>query len=166
MGAEWFVVRTQPRAEEKAMRHLSNQAFDAYLPRYERRIKHARQHKIVLRPLFPSYLFVHLDPDLCRWRSINGTVGVREILTDGGMPLRVHDRIIDEIRAREDETGAIKLVRPTFARGQVVKLLDGPLADVGALFEEMRDDNRAILLVSLLGRKVRMQVATEDIAAA
>jgi transcriptional antiterminator RfaH len=166
MQAEWFVVRTQPRAEEKAMRHLTNQGFVGYLPRYQRQVRHARRSKSVLRPLFPSYLFVHLDPDLCRWRSINGTIGVREILSNGVTPLPVHDRIIDEIKAREDETGFVKLARPAFARGQVVRLLDGPLVDVSALFEEMRDENRAVLLVSLLGRKVRMQVMAADIAAA
>jgi transcriptional antiterminator RfaH len=166
MRPEWYVVRTQPRAEEKAVRHLANQGFAAYLPRYQRRVRHARQSKIVLRPLFPSYLFVHLDPNLCRWRSINGTIGVREILTNGVTPLAVHQQIIDEIRAREDETGAVKLVRPAFTRGQLVRLLDGPLADISALFEEMRDENRAVLLISLLGRKVRLQVAAEDIAAA
>jgi transcriptional antiterminator RfaH len=163
---EWFVVRTQPRTEEKAVRHLTNQGFATYLPRYQRRIRHARQNKIVLRPLFPSYLFVYLDPDRCRWRSINGTIGVREILTSGLTPISVHKRVIEEIRAREDETGAVRLSPPTFRRGQIVRMLDGPLADVSALFEEMRDEDRAVLLVSLLGRKVRLQVAAAEIAAA
>jgi transcriptional antiterminator RfaH len=166
MLASWFVVRTQSRAEEKAMQHLTNQGFVAYLPRYRRRVRHARRNEIVLRPLFPGYLFVNLDPERCRWRSINGTVGVREILTNGDTPLSVPDRIIEEIRAREDETGAVKLVAPTFARGQVVRLLEGPMADVNGLFEEMRDENRVVLLVSLLGRKVRMQVPAAAVAAA
>jgi transcriptional antiterminator RfaH len=166
MLTSWFVVRTQSRAEVKAMQHLINQGFVAYLPRYRRRVRHARRNEIVLRPLFPGYLFVNLDPERCRWRSINGTVGVREILTNGDTPLAVPDRIIDEIRAREDETGAVKLVAPTFARGQVVRLLEGPMADVNGLFEEMRDENRVVLLVSLLGRKVRMQVPAAVVAAA
>jgi transcriptional antiterminator RfaH len=166
MLTSWFVVRTQSRAEEKAMQHLTNQGFMAYLPRYRRRVRHARRNEIVLRPLFPGYLFVNLDPERCRWRSINGTVGVREILTNGDTPLAVPDRIVDEIKAREDETGAVKLVVPTFARGQVVRLLEGPMADVNGLFEEMRDENRVVLLVSLLGRKVRMQVPAAAVAAA
>jgi transcriptional antiterminator RfaH len=166
MLTSWFVVRTQSRAEEKAMQHLTNQGFVVYLPRYRRRVRHARRNQIVLRPLFPGYLFVHLDPERCRWRSINGTVGVREILTNGDTPLPVSDRIIDEIKSREDETGAIKLVAPTFARGQVVRLLEGPLAELNGLFEEMRDENRVVLLVSLLGRKVRMQVPAAAVAAA
>jgi transcriptional antiterminator RfaH len=162
----WFVVRTRSRAEEKALRHLANQGFGPYLPRYRRHVRHARRNAVVLRPLFPGYLFVRLDPSACRWRSINGTVGVQEILTDGDMPLPVADRIIDEIVAREDETGAVKLAAPTFAHGQAVRLLDGPLAEINGLFEEMRDENRVILLVSLLGRQVRMQVPAETVAAA
>jgi transcriptional antiterminator RfaH len=166
MGEAWYVVQTLPHAEEKAMRHLANQDFVAYLPRYRRRVRHARRTESVLRPLFPSYLFVRLDPQQCRWRSINGTLGVRQILTDGGVPLRVHDRIVDEVKAREDETGVVKLSQPSFVRGQKVRLLEGPLADVNGLFEEMRDENRAVLLVSLLGRKVRMQVPIVAVAAA
>jgi transcriptional antiterminator RfaH len=161
----WFVVRTKPRAEEKAVWHLANQGFAAYLPRYRRRVRHARRNAIVLRPLFPGYLFVGLDPMRCRWRSINGTIGVHEILTTGDMPLAVPEAIIVEIRSREDETGAVKLAPPSFTRGQAVRLLEGPLADVSGLFEEMRDENRIILLVSLLGRKVRMQVPVAAVAA-
>jgi transcriptional antiterminator RfaH len=166
MMASWFVVKTQSRGEEKALRHLGNQGFVTYLPRYRRRIRHARRLQLVLRPLFPGYLFVHLDPDLCRWRSINGTIGVREILSNGDAPLAVPDRIIVEIKAREDEGGAVKLVAPAFARGQVVRLMEGPLADLNGLFEEMRDENRVVLLVSLLGRQVRMQVPLAAVAAA
>jgi transcription antitermination factor NusG len=102
----------------------------------------------------------------CRWRSINGTIGVHEILTSGDMPLAVPEAIIVEIRSREDETGAVKLAPPSFTRGQAVRLLEGPLAEVSGLFEEMRDENRIILLVSLLGRKVRMQVPVAAVAAA
>jgi transcriptional antiterminator RfaH len=166
MNLSWFVVRTQMRAEEKALKHLSYQGFAAYLPRYRRRIRHARRNELLLRPLFPGYLFVHLDLDRCRWRSINGTIGVREILSQGDSPLAVPDRVIDEIRAREDASGAVKLAAPTFVRGQVLRLLEGPMADLTGLFEEMRDENRIILLVSLLGRAVRLQVPTAAVTTA
>jgi transcriptional antiterminator RfaH len=166
MNLSWFVVRTQSRAEEKALHHLENQGFAGYLPRYRKRVRHARRNEILLRPLFPGYLFVNLDPERCRWRSINGTIGVREILSQGDSPLAVPARIVEEIRAREDATGAVRMALPSFARGQMVRLTEGPLADISGLFEEMRDENRVVLLVSLLGRKVRMQVPTAAVAAA
>ena len=165
MGVSWFVVQTQPHAEEKARQHLCNQNIDCYLPRYRRMVRHARRQKMTLRPLFPGYLFVRLDPEECRWRSINGTVGVRRILTDGDMPLPINDRVIAEIRSREDENGAVKL-RPSFARGQSIRLLQGPLAEVEGLFDEVRDQNRVYLLITLLGRQVRIQAPAELVVAA
>lgn len=166
MQGYWFVVQTHPRAEAKAKRHLINQGFTTYMPVYQRRVRHARRSEMVLRPLFPGYLFVQLDPEMHRWRSINGTVGVRQILTDGSAPRYVPDRIIDEIVARQDETGTVKLATPVFSPGQLVRLLDGAFADVSCLFEEMRDENRAVLLISLLGRKVRVQVSVAEVTAA
>jgi transcriptional antiterminator RfaH len=129
-------------------------------------VRHARRNQIVARPLFPGYLFVQLDPDLQRWRSINGTAGVRCILADGDRPRSVPDRVVDEIVARQDESGAIKLSPPAFSQGQEVRLLAGPLTEVAALFEEARDDNRVILLLSLLGRKVRVLASVDKVTAA
>lgn len=166
MSALWFAVQTSPHAETKAKRHLDNQSFTVYLPVYQRRVRHARSSALVLRPLFPGYLFVQFDPAECRWRSINGTVGVRKILCHGEAPLPVDEKIIAEIKAREDETGTVKLNAPAFVSGQAVRVTEGPLADIEGLFEDHRDENRVILLVSLLGRKVRLQVQAQTIEAA
>jgi transcriptional antiterminator RfaH len=158
-------VHTQPHGEDKAARHLGRQGFDVYLPRYRRRVRHARRSEELLRPLFPGYLFVRFDPARCRWRSINGTIGVLHILADGDLPRAVPDCIIEEIVAREDESGVVRIGSPSFRHGQPVRLMDGPLADLDGLFEEIRDEHRVVLLISLLGRKVRLQVPTELVAA-
>jgi transcriptional antiterminator RfaH len=165
MPMSWFVAQTQPHAEEKAARHLGNQQFRAYLPRYRRRVRHARRVVDVLRPLFPGYIFVQLDRAEMRWHSINGTIGVRYVLTDGDMPRCVPDRVIDEIRSREDESGTVKLMAQ-FKRGETVRLAHGPLADIDCLFQETRDDQRVVLLFSILGREVRTMVSAQDIVAA
>ncbi|MGB8183002.1 MAG: transcription termination/antitermination NusG family protein [Stellaceae bacterium] len=165
-GEFWAVVQVQPRAEDKARQHLANQGFMPYLPRYRRRVRHARRIEIVLRPLFPGYVFVQLDPTKSRWRSINGTVGVRRVLTDGEVPRRVPERIVREIMAREDGDGVVALLPPSFARGQAVRIIDGPFADCDGLFQEMRDDERVVLLFTLLGREVRTVVPVTAVAAA
>ena len=166
MHPSWVVVQTQSRAEAKAKRHLVNQGFLTYMPVYLRRVRHARRTELVLRPLFPGYLFVQVDKELQRWRSINGTVGVRQILTDGHAPRFVPERIIEEIVARQDDAGVVQLVNTPFSRGQPVRLMDGAFAEVPGLFQEMRDENRAVLLISLLGRKVRVNVPAVEVTAA
>lgn len=162
----WLVVRTQPCAEEKARSHLINQGFAPYLPRYRRKVVHARRTTIVLRPLFPAYLFARFDPARTRWRSINGTVGVRYVLTDGERPRCVPERVIQEIVAREDETGAITLPMPSLVRGQEVRMVEGPMTDLHGIFEEVHDDRRVLLLLTLLGRKVRVWVPAGAVVAA
>jgi transcriptional antiterminator RfaH len=162
----WFVVQTQSRSEEKARHHLANQGFTIYLPRYRRRVRHARRIETVLRPLFPGYLFVQFDPEWTRWRAINGTVGVHHILTDGELPQRVPEAVVEEIKAREDACGVVTLLPSSLARGQRVRLVDGPLAEVSGLFEEAHDDKRIVLLFTLMGRSVRVVTSSSVVAAA
>jgi transcriptional antiterminator RfaH len=166
MQGNWFVVQTQPHCEAKAKLHLINQGFEAYLPVYRRRIRHAGRASIVLRPLFPGYLFVRFDLEVSRWRSVNGTLGVRQILSDGEQPRFLDDKIVHQIMAREDNSGIIDLAAATFVCGQAVRVTEGPMANIEGLFQEVRDENRVILLVSLLGRKVRLQVPTQAVEAA
>jgi dihydrodipicolinate synthase/N-acetylneuraminate lyase len=63
-----FVVFLANVAPEQAL-HIRAQQ--------RRRIRHARRAHDVLRPLFPSYLFVHLSPQTQRWRPIMSSFGVR-----------------------------------------------------------------------------------------
>ena len=104
-----MLCRTQPRAESKARVHLGRQGFETYLPRYFKKRRHARRVETVQAPLFPSYLFVAIDREKHRWRSINSTVGVSHLVCNGEEPAPVPDYVIDALRDREDETGLIRL---------------------------------------------------------
>ena len=78
--AKWYVVMTQPCNEEGALRNLTRQGFDAFLPRRWVTKRRPDRFCTLLEPLFPRYLFVRLDLELQRWRSINGTYGVRRLV--------------------------------------------------------------------------------------
>lgn len=58
----WYAVYTQAGKERFALQNLANQGFEAYLPSYRKRRRHARRVDTVLAPLFPRYLFVRMDP--------------------------------------------------------------------------------------------------------
>ena len=167
IGHRWYVVRTQPRAESKARVHLGRQGFETYLPRYFKTRRHARRVETVQAPLFPSYLFVAIDREKQRWRSISSTVGVSHLVCNGEEPAPVPDYVIDALRDREDETGLIRLpVRAPFESGDKVRLLDGAFVDCVGLFEGMKDIERVSVLLDLLGRKVRVLLDANAVAAA
>src|SRR5262249_2851497 len=76
----WFVAHTHPHAEGKATAHLNRQGFEIYFPRYLKRRRHARRIESITAPLFPRYLFVAIDVNVQRWRSIYSTVGVSRLV--------------------------------------------------------------------------------------
>jgi transcriptional antiterminator RfaH len=163
----WYVVQTQPNAEQKAVAHLDRQGFVTYLPRYLKRRRHARRVESVAVPLFPRYLFVGIDTAAQRWRSIFSTVGVSRLICNGDTPQAVSDQIVAALRAREDESGLVQLdLRPSFRAGEKVCVLDGALAGCFGLYEGMKDSERVTVLLDLLGRKVRVTVDLERVAAA
>ncbi|WP_421938182.1 transcription termination/antitermination protein NusG [Pelagibius sp.] len=153
------------RAEDRAQINLERQGFETYLPRYQRERRHARRRELVKAPLFPGYVFVRFDLDTARWRSINGTFGVNHLICYGDRPAAVPEGVVEEIVARMDESGLIALEPRPFHQGEALQIVSGSLSNCRGLFERMADKNRVILLLSLLGRQVRVQAPLNVVAA-
>ena len=166
-ASRWYVVQTRPHAEVKASAHLARQGFKTFLPRYLKRRRHARKIDIVPAPLFPSYLFVAIDMQSQRWRSIRSTLGVSHLVCHGDDPAVVADDVIAGIRRRADVRGFIQLDSvAAFRPGEKVRVLDGAFLDCLGLFEGMSDNDRIAVLLELLGRKVRVVMDAYSIEAA
>ncbi len=162
----WYVINTHAQAERKAAWHLANQGFHAYLPQYMKRRRHARRVDMVKAPLFPRYLFVELDLERDQWRAITSTIGVSHMICGGERPLAVPAGVIDDIRAREDETGFVPVAREArFRKGEKLRIMEGALIDHVGLFECPSDQDRVVLMLNLLGRQVRVRVPVESVAA-
>jgi transcriptional antiterminator RfaH len=165
--ARWYVVQTQPNGEAKAAQNLQQQGYRIYLPRYLKRRRHARKVDTVAKPLFPRYMFVAIDPASQRWRSIQSTFGVARLVCNGDEPAMVPDGVVQAIRAREDDRGFIALdAKPAFAPGDKVRVLAGAFMDSAGLFNGLADHDRVSILLDMLGRKVRVSLDADLVAAA
>ena len=86
-------------------------------------------------------------------------------LDDGNRPTAVPDGIVEDIRARQNEQGFVVVKTASeFIPGEKVTVAAGPMADHVGLVEKMTDEQRVVLLLDLLGRKVRVELALEDLA--
>jgi transcriptional antiterminator RfaH len=165
--SRWYVAQTHPHAETKAREHLERQAFAVFLPCYLKKRRHARRVDTVAAPLYPGYLFVGIDLEAQRWRSIHSTVGVARLICRGEEPAPVPQAVIEELKRRQDENGMIRLERrPRFKQGDTVRIVDGAFSDCMGLYEGMSDRERIAILLDLLGRKVRVLLASELVDAA
>lgn len=161
----WYVVHSHPGAEAKAAAHLHRQGYHVYLPRWRKRRSHARRVDWLAAPLFPRYLFVRFDIAHTRWRAIQSTFGVSHLISLGdGLPSPMPEGIVESIRLREANNGLIEIV-PNFRQGEPVIVDEGPFLDQTGLFERVVDSDRVTILLSLLGRDVRVKVPIHAIRA-
>jgi transcriptional antiterminator RfaH len=163
----WYAAYTQPHGEARAVAHLERQGYTLYLPRYRRWVRHARQRAMVLRPLFPRYLFVGVDRLVQRRRPIRSTAGVIGLVMSGDEPVAVAPEVIEALRQRESE-GMFDLLSPTqrLRVGSQVRVTQGPFEDLVGRLLGVAEHERVYILLDLLGRAVRAEVPAMAVEAA
>lgn len=162
----WYVVYTRSGMERMAAGHLENQGYTVYLPQRLKERQHASRIDTISMPLFPRYLFVELDLSTDRWNAINGTYGVKFLVAMGDRPSALPQGIIEEIGARENSNGLVDVIEPCpYTKGDVVEIIHGALADQTGIFECDNDNQRVTLLLSLLGREMKVCLPTNTVRA-
>lgn len=164
---DWFAVYTQPQKERVAEHHLRRQGFQTYLPQFLKTRRHARKVEEVAAPLFPRYLFAAMTPENARWRAVNGTVGVVNVVMQADRPASLPARILEEIRDQENDAGFLswdKVVR--FCQGQTLAIKEGLFATQTGTFAGWNDRERIYVLLNLLGQQQRVVLPAQWVEAA
>ena len=160
---KWSVINTHPHKEAVAIENLQRQNFRTYCPLVRKRIKHARREQDVLRPLFPTYVFVQIDVNAHRWRAISSTFGVRTLVSFGERLSFLHDDFISSLKVREVD-GAIIRPESPYSVGQNVKVSGGAFDGLVATIIEMSEKDRLIVLMDLLNRPVKVKLEASRVA--
>jgi len=156
---EWYAVHTHVNKESLSEINLIRQNFITYLPKYKKIIKHARKISTVVRPLFPRYLFVKLDLVKQRWNLINSTYGVNVLITMEEKPVKILDKIINEIKSYDNSDGIANILPyASMTLGEEVNIIDGLFSGRKAIFDGLTEDNRIKVLFNLLGKEVTLSM--------
>ena len=162
---EWYAVHTHVNKESLSEINLIRQNFITYLPKYKKIIKHARKISTVVRPLFPRYLFVKLDLVKQRWHLINSTYGVNVLITMEEKPVKILDKIINEIKSYDNSDGLADISPCSdMSIGDEVNILEGIFSGRKAIFDGLTDDNRIKVLFNLLGKEVTLSMTPIGVA--
>jgi transcriptional antiterminator RfaH len=151
-----------PFAEARAEDHLHRQGFRTFQPKRLKTVRHARKLNTVEAPFFPRYLFVVLDLARDRWRSINGTFGVSRLVMWGDQPHPVPRGVVETLIATADERGILQLASKLQVGGPV-RLMAGPLAEQLAILDDLDDGGRVRVLLDILGRRVAISTAVNNV---
>jgi len=133
--------------------HFAEIGIISFLPLTRKlHIWHDRK-KYIKRPLFPSYIFVHLN-EIANYFKVADTKGVLYFVKSGKEISVVSESIITGIKLLADYSENIEVSSTHFAPGQKVFISDGPLT--GLSCEVIRIDNKQkmIVRVELLKRSL------------
>jgi len=158
----WIVVNTRPHAEHTALENLQRQAFESYCPMLRKRRSHARRVDMVLRPLFPGYLFTRPGSPGGRWRPILSTHGVRNVVRAGEEPSLIDDGFIASLKAREVDGAIVRPATP-YEVGQTVQIAGGPFDGIVTTIIDLGEDERVIVLLDVLKRATRLTLKVDAV---
>jgi len=155
----WYLVHTKPRQEATALDHLQRQGYECYLPTLRR--EKLRQGLVTegREPLFPRYLFVRPGQreETISWAPIRSTKGVSRLVCFGTEPAKVDAALVQALQSQEQvaQTEPVRL----FNEGDRVRLTEAPFAGLEAIYQMADGERRALVLIELLSRPVRVRVS-------
>ncbi len=117
----------------------------------------------VIAPMFPRYLFIHLNRQTDNWGPIRSTLGVVSIVRFGREAARVPDDLVAALRSREDTQGIQILPIEEYKPGSRVRITQGGFAGYEGIFQAASGRDRVTVLLDMLGRDARTTVDTASI---
>lgn len=160
---KWYLVYCKPRQETVARDNLIRQGFETYLP-FMRDVRRRQGRRLkLISPMFPRYLFIHLNRDTDNWAPVRSTLGVVSIVKFGHDPARVPDDLIALLRSHEDPQGIHILPAEGYKPGSRVRITQGGFAGYEGIFQASTSRDRVTVLLDVLGRKARATVDSASI---
>lgn len=156
----WYVIQCKGGESFRAAENLSNQYFEVFHPVIAAQRKRSGKLITVYEPLFPYYLFIHLDQIASNWRPIRSTRGVLKLLTFGDTPAPVSDMLIETIKQQpHTQEGAHSYFTP----GQKIIITEGPLKNLEVIFKSSKGEERAIVLINMLQRDQEIEIGVHQL---
>ena len=156
----WFAVFTVPQNEKSVVKHLSLREVESFLPTYETvRVWKNRQRMKIVLPIFPSYLFVHINS---RERTkVLQSPGVLHIVGNGRKHIPLPDAEIEFLRSglcRQRIEPYHELVV-----GEKVRIKGGVMQGVCGTLVRKGSGVRFVLTLELINQHAAVQVDAEDL---
>lgn len=157
---KWFAVFTLPQNEKSVVRQLALRELESFLPTYETvKVWKNRQRVRLQLPLFPTYLFVHIDR---RQRNrVLESPGVIHIVGNSREHLPVPDSAIELLRSgvhgRNMEPYRDLVV------GKKVRIKSGSMEGVQGVLVRKGNGLRFVLALEMINQYAAIEVGAEDL---
>lgn len=157
---QWYAAYTYPRHEKKVAEYLGWSGIESFLPLY----KDARSWKnglrvVVERPLFPSYVFVHVAPG--ESLRILRTPSVASLVTVAGVPASLPNSEIESLKAGVSQLNMEP--HPYLRKGDRVAVKSGPFAGQEGILVLHKNRWRVVICIDLLMQAISVELDTSAV---
>ena len=144
----WFAVQTRPRWEKKVATLLDDKGIEHYCPLHKVVRQWSDRKKVVLEPVFKSYVFVRIE-ETSKWeiKKINGILNYVYWL---GKPAHIRDEEIDTVRKFLNEFEDVSVEQKNLHVNAKVRIKQGVLMNYEGMIAEI-SGNRIIVKIDSMG---------------
>ncbi len=162
-GKSWYLIYSKPRQEKTAVENLLRQNYAVYFPQVSQFRTRRGKRQLVVEPLFPRYLFIHLDTTNDNWAPIRSTLGVNSLVRFGIEPTRVPRELIDYLKSRQNVDGLHEWAQPALAIGGRTRVVSGPLAGYEGILIAKSGRERVVILLDMVNGQFRAKMNPDQI---
>ena len=168
MAQQWYVIHTQTGQESKVKTSLENKVQQGMgagtigqvlVP--TERVAEVRggKKRISERKFFPGYLLVQMEMSDESWHLVRTTPGVTGFIGAGRRPVALSEDEVNEILRQTEERKDKPAPRVTFAKGEGVRVIEGPFTNFSGVIEEVNAQRGKLkVMVSIFGRQTPVEL--------
>ena len=151
----WYAVYTKPRWEKKVAQLLEEKGIVNYCPLNKVIKQWSDRKKLILEPLFKSYVFVRVE-ESAKW-DLKKISGVLNFVYWLGKPAKIKDEEIETIRKFLNEFSDVKITElPSLQINSKVRVKQGVLMNYQGVLVEI-SGNRAKVNIQSMGVQLSAQ---------
>ena len=162
MSEYWIVANTKPYKEDIACINLVRQGFKVFFPKIYKFNCAFNKKNQILKPLFPGYIFVNVRQGI-NWTKIHNTFGIKKVLKLGEKPCILSEEILKCIKKNCNSQDIFTKQIENLKYGDKIKINKGRMGFIDAIFQEFIDNNRSLILLNFLSKKVNVIVENNSL---
>jgi transcriptional antiterminator NusG len=170
---KWYIIHAYSGFERKVKESLQSRVAAYHLEDRVGRIeiptepttemRNGKKYTID-RVFLPGYVFVEMALDNDLWHVVKNTPRVTGFLQTGDQPNALSEAEVNAMLNRSDVTKEKPKLKLKFAKGEQVRITEGPFANFNGAVDDVNEDKQTLkVMVSIFGRPTPTEVSFSNV---
>jgi transcriptional antiterminator NusG len=170
---KWYIIHAYSGFERKVKESLESRVRAYHLEDKVGRIeiptepttemRNGKKYTID-RVFLPGYVFVEMALDNDMWHIVKNTPRVTGFLQTGDQPNALSEQEVNAMLNRSDVTREKPRLKLKFAKGEQVRITEGPFANFNGAVDDVNEDKQTLkVMVSIFGRPTPTEVSFSNV---